>query len=574
MLSRLPLADPGSPDLRSPVRFLTWIARGQRRTVIGGAFFGAVWMGTQGVIPAALGQAVDAIIRRSGPGLVLWASVVLGLGILQAAAGVLRHRRAVSNFLEACVRVQQLIIRTAIRLGAGLPRQVGAGEVASLGTTDVIRIARLLDITARGTGAVVSIVIVAVILLSTSPQLGLVLLIGAPISALLVLPVMRPLERRQRAERQQRGAASSVAADTVAGLRVLRGLGGESDFAARYTVTSQAVRHATVRTALLQSILDGLQVLLPGAILVTITFLGAQLVRSGSIPPGELVADYAYAAFLALPIQTLVQAASVWSAATVAAGRVLSVLRLEVDLSAPDQPVSPGEFGDLIDEESGLHIQHGLMTAVVTADPDVASATAARLGRLTDPDGENRVTLSGVPLDTMSLPEVRRRILVVDRDPQLLVGTLRGAVDAPSARPQEEDSRPTVDEALVAASGADIVSGLDNGLDSMVSERGRSLSGGQRQRVALAAALRADPDVLVLDEPTSAVDAHTEALIGDRLGALRRGRTTIIFTSSPLLLNRADRVDFLDDGAVTSGTHTQLLATNPRYRLVVTRGNE
>ena len=178
------------------------------------------------------------------------------------------------------------------------------------------------------------------------------LLAGVPISAVLVLPVMRPLERRQRAERQQRGAASAVAADTVAGLRVLRGLGGESDFAARYTVTSQAVRHATVRTALLQSILDALQVLLPGAILVTITFLGAQLVRSGSIPPGELVADYAYAAFLALPIQTLVQAASVWSAATVAAGRVISVLRLEVDLSVPAEPVTPRDDGDLVDEES------------------------------------------------------------------------------------------------------------------------------------------------------------------------------------------------------------------------------
>jgi ABC-type multidrug transport system fused ATPase/permease subunit len=147
-------------------------------------------------------------------------------------------------------------------------------------------------------------------------------------------------------------------------------------------------------------------------------------------------------------------------------------------------------------------------------------------------------------------------------------------VDAPSARPGEADLRPTVDEALAAASGSDIVSGLDNGLDSLVSERGRSLSGGQRQRVALAAALRADPDVLVLDEPTSAVDAHTEALIGDRLGTLRRGRTTVIFTSSPLLLSRADQVVFLDDGTVTSGTHAQLLATDPRYRLVVTRGNE
>lgn len=556
------------------MRFLIWMARAQRRTVIGGAFFGALWMGTQGVIPAALGLAVNAIIQRNGPALILWAGVVFALGILQAAAGVLRHRRAVSNFLEASVRVQQLVIRAAIRLGAGLPRQIGAGEVASLGTTDVVRIGRLLDITARGTGAVVSILIVAVILLSTSPQLGLVLLIGAPISALLILPAMGPLERRQRAERQQRGAASAVAADTVAGLRVLRGLGGEADFSARYARTSQEVRHATVRTSLIQSLLDGLQVLLPGAILVTITFLGARLVRSGSIPPGELVADYAYAAFLALPVQTLIQAASIWSAATVAAGRVLSVLRLDADLASPAVSESLPVHGDLVDEESGITAVDGLMTAVVIADPDIASATAARLGRLTDPSGEACVTLGGVALDRVPVAEVRRRLLVLDRDPHLLAGTLRDAVDVPSARAGEADARPSVEEAIAAACGADIVTGLGHGLDSSVSERGRSLSGGQRQRIALAAALRADPDVLVLDEPTSAVDAHTEAMIGERLGALRRGRTTVIFTTSPLLLARADRVAFVDDGAVAVGTHARLIAVDARYRQVVTREGE
>ena len=556
------------------MRFLVWMARAQRRTVIGGAFFGALWMGTQGVIPAALGLAVNAIIQRNGPALMLWAGVVFALGILQAAAGVLRHRRAVSNFLEASVRVQQLVIRAAIRLGAGLPRQIGAGEVASLGTTDVVRVARLLDISARGTGAVVSILIVAAILLSTSPQLGLVLLIGAPISALLILPAMGPLERRQRAERQQRGAASAVAADTVAGLRVLRGLGGEADFSARYARTSQEVRHATVRTSLVQSLLDGLQVLLPGAILVTITFLGARLVRSGSIPPGELVADYAYAAFLALPVQTLIQAASIWSAATVAAGRVLSVLRLDADLASPANSESLPVDGDLVDEESGVTAVDGLMTAVVIADPDIASATAARLGRLTDPSGEARVTLGGVALDRVPVAEVRRRLLVLDRDPHLLAGTLRDAVDVPSARAGDADARPSVEEAIAAACGADIVTGLGHGLDSSVSERGRSLSGGQRQRIALAAALRADPDVLVLDEPTSAVDAHTEAMIGERLGALRRGRTTVIFTTSPLLLARADRVAFVDDGAVAVGTHARLIAVDARYRQVVTREGE
>jgi ABC-type multidrug transport system fused ATPase/permease subunit len=574
VLSNIPLADPGIPDLRSPIRFLFWIAKGQRRTVISGAFFGAVWMGTQGIIPAALGAAVNAIIQRDTTALILWTSVVFALGILQAAAGVLRHRRAVSNFLESSVRVRQLVLRHAVDLGGALPRQVGVGEVGSIATTDVLRIARLLDITARGTGAVVSLAIVAGILLLTSPQLGIALLAGVPIAALLVLPVMRPLERRQRAERRQRGAASAVAADTVAGLRVLRGLGGEADFAARYLVASQAVRAAAVRTAFAQALLDGLQILLPGAILVAITFLGAHLVAAGTIPPGELVADYAYAAFLVLPIQTLVQAASNWSAATVAAGRVINVLRLGPDLPSPAHAAPEPPDGDLVDEVSGLVAEHGRMTAVVVADPDIASAIAARLGRHATPDAGREVRLAGVPLERLPLATVRRRILVLDRDPQLLAGTLGDAVDTPSARPNETDPRTSVDDALTAAAAGDIVSGLDEGLASLVSERGRSLSGGQRQRIALAAALRADPDVLVLDEPTSAVDAHTEAVIGERIATLRQGRTTVMLTTSPLLLAHADRVVFISRGAPSEGSHADLLRSNDEYRQAVMRGSE
>ena len=100
MLARLPLSDPGEPDLRSPVRFLFWIARKQRSTVAAGGIFGAVWMGAQGLIPAAIGAAIDAVVDRHKSGLIAWSMVVLGLGVLQAIAGVLRHRRAVTNFLK------------------------------------------------------------------------------------------------------------------------------------------------------------------------------------------------------------------------------------------------------------------------------------------------------------------------------------------------------------------------------------------------------------------------------------------------------------------------------------------
>ena len=132
-----------------------------------------------------------------------------------------------------------------------------------------------------------------------------------------------------------------------------------------------------------------------------------------------------------------------------------------------------------------------------------------------------------------------------------------------------------VERALDTASAGDILEALPEGLDSLVAERGRSFSGGQRQRLVLARALSADPEILVLVEPTSAVDAHTEARIAARLGAHRAGRTTVVTTSSPLMLDAADEVAFLADGRIVAvGTHAELLDTSPGYRRVVTRESE
>jgi ABC-type multidrug transport system fused ATPase/permease subunit len=555
------------------VRFLVWLARQQLPTVIGGGCFGAVWMAAQGLIPAALGEAINAAVRRNRAELWTWCGVILGLGALQAVAGVLRHRRAVTNFLTAAVRVQQLVAHKASDLGSDLTRHVDAGEVASIGTTDVQRIGRLLDVSARGTGAVVSYLIVAALLFSSSVRLGLVLVIGAPIAVLLVLPIMRPLERRQNAERSARSEASSVAADTVVGLRVLRGLGGEEVFGDRYATASQKVRAATVRTALTQSLLDSLQVFVPGAILVAVTYIGAHLVLSSTVSPGQLVSFYAYAAFLTLPIQTLVEAATRWSAATVASGRVLTVLRRTPDLSRPTATVAEPLVGPLVDPETGLVVEPGLLTVVATADPEEASMLAARLGRYVDgPAGP--VTLGGTALDQLPLDMVRRRVLVVDREPHLMAGTFAQAVDVPGFDPDgTTTARPSVAEALEAAAATEIVANLTEGLETELPERGRTLSGGQRQRIVLAAALRASPEILVLDEPTSAVDAHTEADIAVRLRQVRRGRTTVVFSTSPFLLEHADSVVYLDGRVIAVGSHRHLLETTPRYRRLVTRGD-
>ncbi len=138
-----------------------------------------------------------------------------------------------------------------------------------------------------------------------------------------------------------------------------------------------------------------------------------------------------------------------------------------------------------------------------------------------------------------------------------------------------EASDEEVLRALRAAAADDVVRGLPEGLDSVVSAQGRSLSGGQRQRVRLARALLAGPEVLLAVEPTSALDAHTEALVAGRLRAAREGRTTVLVTTSPLVLDRADRVLFLADGKVAaSGAHRDLLDGEPQYRRLVARDAE
>ena len=135
--------------------------------------------------------------------------------------------------------------------------------------------------------------------------------------------------------------------------------------------------------------------------------------------------------------------------------------------------------------------------------------------------------------------------------------------------------RVEVADALASASALDVVDALPDGLATDLPERGRSLSGGQRQRLALARSLVADPEVLILDEPTSAVDAHTEARIGLGLRDARAGRTTVVFTTSPLLLEHVDVVAFLKDGRIqATGQHRQLLRENADYRWTVTRGED
>jgi ABC-type multidrug transport system fused ATPase/permease subunit len=539
-----------------------------------GMALGTIWMVSMALTPAAIGKAIDAAtVHRDTPGLLLWTGAFLGLSALSAWSGIMRHRFAVYNWLNAAYKTIQLTVGQATRIGATLPKRIATGEVVSIGNSDVSHIGGALDIMLRGSGAVVSLVVVAVILLSANVQFGLTVLIGVPVMMSAVALLIRPLHQRQASYREQQGKLISRAGDIVAGLRVLRGVGGESVFSAGYREQSQNLRDAGVRVGKVDAQLEAAQVLLPGLFLALVTWIGARLTLSGQITVGQLFSFYGYAAFLLVPLRTVIELVDKITRGLVAARRLVKLLAIEAEiaepaeteaLGAPDRPV------ELHDPESGATVPAARFTALASAKPEDAAEIIERLGRYADSD----CTAGGVPLMRMRTRAVREAIMVSDNDARLFSGELRAELD-PRAGTGRAATDERIAEALVAASATDIVDALPEGLDAFVAERGREFSGGQQQRLRLTRALLADPPMLLLVEPTSAVDAHTEARIAARLGPYRRGRTTLVATTSPLVLDRADHVLYVEDGKVIAeGTHRFLLHDEPRYRATVTRGED
>jgi ABC-type multidrug transport system fused ATPase/permease subunit len=574
---RLPYTDPGRPDLRSPGRYLLWTGQRQWGSLAVGMAYGITWMVAQALVPAAIGRGLDqgvsaGDLRAAGK----WSLVVLCLALVQAVAGVMRHRTAVSNWLQASFRAMQLLGRHSAEVGVAIRRRLPTGEVVSAATNDALYIGAIFDVTARLAGAVVSYVVVAVLLLSTSMELGLVVLVGVPLCVLALGPVLRPLQRRQHHQREISGRLTALGADTVAGLRVLRGIGGERAFLDRYRINSEELRQAGVRVAGLQATMDAAQVLLPGIFLVSVTWLGARLALQGELSTGSIVAFYGYAFFLVVPIRTAVEGADKLTRSLVGAKRIIGVLTTTPQISDPEDPSPvPPSGAVLADGRSGLVVTPGRLLGLVSADPDETALIAQRLGRLVDDAG---VTLGGRPLRDLPLADVRRRILVSEAEPRLFTGRLRDELDAWDRAPGD----PALLAGLSVAAADDVLDALPEGLDATVDEGGRGFSGGQRQRVALARTLLADPEILVLIEPTSSVDAHTEALVAQRLHEARHGvarhngarRTTVLTSASPLVLDRCDEVAYVSDGrVVVTGTHRELLA-DARYRYTVTRGED
>ena len=361
------------------------------------------------------------------------------------------------------------------------------------------------------------------------------------------------------------GDLSNTASDIVGGLRVLRGIGGEQVFHDRYVRESQTTRRAGVEVARLQSVLDALQVFLPGVFVVVVVWLGARYAVQGRISAGELVAFYGYSAFLMIPLRTATEYANKVIRGRVAAAprlpRALADARPRRARSSPRTRPRPAPCSPTrVPAWSSGPARSRPSSATGPTRPRRWPTGSGMCAEVVD----DEVTLGGVALTALPRADVRRRIVVSDTGSTLFSGRLGDRLDVSGTG--------AVHDALATASTEDILEALADGMDTVVAERGRTFSGGQRQRLVLARALAADPEILVLVEPTSAVDAHTEARIAARLRDHRAGRTTVVVSSSPLVLDAVDEVVFLSDGRVAAvGTYGDLLGSRADFRAVVTR---
>jgi ABC-type multidrug transport system fused ATPase/permease subunit len=536
--------------------------------VLRGAVVGTAWMVGLSVRPYLIARAIDDGLRaHDNTALLLWVAAIVVAGMALSWLGIMRHRTMTFVREDATARSAEVLLRHLSRIGAVLPRKLAAGEVATVGGSDISRVSQVLTMTGPGVGAVIAYAVVAVVLWSVSPMLALVVLLGVPAIAVVVGPLLRRLERAESAYRHEQGILTTRAGDIVAGLRILAGVGGRGLFGRRYAARSQDLLTKGYRVGSVGSWIDALTLVIPGLFLAAVVWLAARMAAAGEISIGQVVAVYGYVAILIVPVWFLLDGGYDMIRGRVAARRIVALLTLTADdagaLGTGPAPEGPA---DLHDPASGLTVRAGRLLGVAADDPADAGALADRLGRFV----ASEVTWGGRALAGIALDEVRARIVVADHDSYLFAGTLR---DTLRIRAGIDDAE--IRAALHTASAEDVVDALPDGLDTAIDARARTLSGGQRQRVRLARALLAEPDVLILVDPTSAVDAHTEARIAERLRAARAGRTTVVLATSPLLLGRADTVAYLSGGRiVATGTHAELLRGDAGYRALVERESD
>ncbi|WP_231500020.1 ABC transporter ATP-binding protein [Saccharothrix sp. NRRL B-16314] len=532
---------------------------------------GAAHQAGEAAVPLLIGVVIDEAVRTGAGGrLAFWVGVLAAVFVALSLSFRFSLRNGEKASHQAAHEVRSKLAARVLATDGGVAEGRLSGELANIATSDAQRVGQVNLALPIAFSAVIGVLVGAVALLRVSVVLGLLVLVAAPVLLGLAHFLGKPLERRSDAEQDRAALASGVAADLVAGLRALKGIGAEATAAQRYRVTSRSSMEAAIRAARSRAWLDGSMLAMTGVFLAIVALVGGRLAAAGSITVGELVAAVGLAQFLLWPLSIFSWVNGLFAQGRASAARVAEVLSAPpaVPPGSSALPASVAGRVELADVVSGslrgvsLTAAPGELLGVVARDPADAVSLLAVLAREVDPTGGS-VTLDGLPLSTVEGAALRSAVLVAAHDADLFEGSVLDNVSAGGM------NTGGVDEAMDAARVDDVARALPDGLDTVISARGRSLSGGQRQRVALARALAAAPPVLVVHDPTTAVDAVTEVSLAAGIKQVRTGLTTIVVATSPALLAAADRVVFLASGAVvSSGAHADLVADED-YRLVV-----
>ncbi|MFE2755987.1 ABC transporter ATP-binding protein [Actinosynnema sp. NPDC059335] len=546
---------------------------GQWRSVTVASVLGAAHQAGEAAVPLLIGVVIDEAVRTGAGGRLLsWIGVLAAVFVALSLSFRFSLRSGEKASHLAAHEVRSALAARVLSADGGATGGRLSGELAGIATGDAQRVGQVNLALPIAFSAVVGLLVGAVALLRVSPVLGLLVLVAAPVLLGLAHVLGKPLERRSDAEQDRAALASGVAADLVAGLRAVKGIGAEATAARRYRATSRSSMAAAVRAARSRAGLDGSMLAMTGVFLAVVALVGGHLAASGAITVGRLVAAVGLAQFLLWPLSVFSWVNGLLAQGRASAARVAEVLAAPPAVPPGTTPVPTPVAGrvELTDVVSGslrgvsLTAEPGELLGVVARDPADAVSLLAVLAREVDPE-RGAVTLDGLPLSTLEGAARRSALLVAAHDADLFEGTVRDNVAAGGAGTDGARLR----EAMAAARVDDVARALPDGLDTVITERGRSLSGGQRQRVALARALAAGSPVLVVHDPTTAVDAVTEVSLAGGIRRVRAGLTTIVVATSPALLAVADRVVFLASGVVvSSGAHADLVADED-YRLVV-----
>ncbi|MGW0845349.1 ABC transporter transmembrane domain-containing protein [Streptomyces sp. NPDC002787] len=494
------------------------------------------------VLPWFLARIVDeGLVARDRGALLAWSLGMFAVSLINPLTYVIGYRQMALAEAEAQRRTAD---RLTERLGerAGREgRRIPAGDMVNLVTGDNQATASMYSTVGHGAMNLIAFVLGTVLVWRIHPWLGVTIGLGVVATTLIAGPLLGRLQRRQRDYRDELADLTGQAADVTAGLRVLRGIGGEERFLQRYRRQSRRLRDSAYRVTDPSSWVQALQQAVPLGYLAAVTWLGARLALSGAISVGELSAAFGYATGLIMYSGSLLGNAHAVVAAHVGAARLVAALAVADDAAGGSGEPTP--YGDLRDARTGLVIPAGRLTVVVADRTEQAAAALERLAGYGGPDAD--VTWDGRPLSGVEPQEMRRGVMLVADDDYLFAGPLRDVLNAPDDE--------TALAALDTASADDVLAQLGGTLEGAVADRGRNLSGGQRQRLILARAIAARPQVLLVVEPTSAVDATTESRIAERLAAARRHSTTVVVSSSPLWLARADHVVRLTGDEHTGG---------------------